>query len=145
MFCSECAIFNREPVHSVATLMLRWGISVNNSADSHHFKSFGLRKQFLQDSHLAFIHVFSMVCFRFIVHLRKTTMARKVNGSSGHLCSGFGVLKISDENAGIRLFFLAIEVTMLPSGWVTCDLACHGSHGCTVMPEMHLMRSCFLF
>lgn len=28
-----------------------WGISVNNSADSHHFKSFGLRKQFLQDSY----------------------------------------------------------------------------------------------
>ena len=33
--------------------MLRWGISVNNSADSHHFQSFRLRKQFLQDSHLA--------------------------------------------------------------------------------------------
>ena len=34
-------------------------------------------------------------------------------------------------NAGICLFLLAIEVTMLPSGWVICDLACHGSHGCT--------------
>lgn len=38
-------------VMSCQGVVRMWGISVNNSADSHHFKSFGLRKQFLQDSY----------------------------------------------------------------------------------------------
>jgi hypothetical protein len=71
---------------------------VNNSADSHHFKSFGLRKQFLQDSHLAFIYVFSMDCFWFILHLGKEQPWH--GKETGHQVilsfSGFGVLEVSE-------------------------------------------------